>query len=286
MALYWLIPPFLLWICIPFFAKSTATDALYRVRRSLRKLESDRTSIRRSVVVYLESVLQGSILRRLDAILITAGRPGNLRAVEVLLMQILMVVGVVALGSWAKKTPTSTLVIFGVLFCSLPWQNWVKKIKRRRLEAAEQMRFLKPRFATYLRRGLPFDQGLREIAETASGEFGEAFRARLQESRKRLLIDSLLDLQREFRCRELVSFVQAIKVAELKTSHALLKQIEKQIKEETARMDEFIDQQKSATDIKVRGYAAMAFAYVMIFVGYFAFYLIRNFLHQGHFFGL
>lgn len=289
-ALFVLLPISAVWLGWPVVARFDpyVGDTFYRVKLSYRKIEGKSFSkkIKTLAYNYIEAVIPKEWLAPLERILTLAGRPGGWNAIDIILMQLGLSAGMMALDLWAKKTPFAILLMLTAGVITLPWRRWLVKIQQRRLSASEQIRGLKRRFVSLLRRDIPLDEALWTVARESQGDFGEVFRRRLKEARIRGLQDSLTDLQREFKVAELTRFTQAVRAADRNTVEGLDDIIEKQAREESARMDEFIEKRKAVVQNRMRIFTMIAFVYMIAFAGYFAWNIIEQFFSTHSIFGL
>ncbi len=288
--LFLLFPVIGAWLAWPVAARVDpyVGDTFWRVRLAYRKLDakSPMLKIRTLTYGYLEAAIPRAWLAPLERILTLAGRPGGMNAIDVLLIQAGIVAGMSMLDMWAKKTSPVFLLFLTAAVVTMPWRRWLSRIQARRLSAAEQIRGLKRRYVSLLRQGTPFEDSLRIIAKEAQGDFGEVFRRRLKEGRMRGLSEALTDLQREFKVAELTRFVQAVKVADRNSMAALADIVEKQVREETAKLDDFIERRKASVVNKMRGFTALAFVYMLVFAGYFGFKVAMAYFSTHSIFGL
>lgn len=284
-----ILPVAAVWIGWPVVARMDpyVGDTFYRVRLAYRKLEggSMPKKLKTLLYYYIEAVIPKEWLAPLERILILAGRPGGWSAIDVLLIQLAISVGMILLDLWAKKSSPIFLIILTAGVITVPWRRWLGRIQARRLSAAEQIRSLKRRYVSLLRRDTPFEESLQIIAREAQGDFGEVFRRRLKEARMRGLSDALIDLQREFKVAELTRFIQAIRTAERSSLGALADIVERQVRDEIARMDEFIEKRKAVVQNRMRMYSVAAFVYMAVFTGYFAWHIVGQYLSTHSLFG-
>ncbi len=288
--LYLFLPVAVVWLSWPAVARVDpyVGDTFWRVRLAYRKLggKSLPRKLKTLLYYYIEAAIPKEWVAPLERILTLAGRPGGFSAIDVILMQFLVSVGMILLDLWAKKSSPIFLLILTAGVITVPWRRWLSRIQARRLSAVEQIRGLKRRYVSLLRRDTPFEESLRIIAKEAQGDFGEVFRRRLKESRIRGLSEALTDLQREFKVAELTRFIQAIRTAEKSSLGALAEIVEKQARDESARMDEFIEKRKSITENRMRMFTAGAFLYMLIFAGYFAYKIALAYFSVHSIFGL
>ena len=289
-SLYMILPLAAVWISWPVVARTDAYvgDTFYRVRLAYRKLGGNSLprKLKTLLYYYIEAAIPKEWLAPLERILTLAGRPGGFSAIDVILMQFLSSAGMILLDLWAKKSSPLFLLILTAGVITMPWRRWLSRIQVRRLSAAEQIRGLKRRYVSLLRRDTPFEESLRIIAREAQGDFGEVFRRRLKEARIRGLSEALTDLQREFKVAELTRFIQAIRTAEKSSLGALVDIVEKQARDESARMDEFIERRKAVVQNRMRLYTSAAFLYMAIFSGYFAYKIAMAYFSVHSIFGL
>nr|NNM90122.1 hypothetical protein [Bacilli bacterium] len=263
-------------------------DTFYRVKLAYRKSteKSVLKRIKTLVYNYIEAVIPKDWLVPLERILTSAGRPGGLNAIDVILMQLLIVAGMGILDMWATKSSPIFLLILTIAVVTMPWRRWLGQIQTRRLNAAEQIRGLKRRYVSLLQQGTPFEESLRIISREAQGDFGEVFRRRLKEGRMRGLSESLLDLQHEFRVAELTNFIQVVRVADRNSTAALVELVGAQVKDETSKMQDFVDKRKAVTENRMRMYTAGAFVYMLVFAGYFVYRIAMAYFSVHSIFGL
>lgn len=288
--LFLLIPLGFVWAGWPIVAKvdTYVGDTFYRVQREYR-LINEKTVIKKIKTLsytYIESVIPKDWLRKLDHILTLAGVSNKYSALDVLLFQGTVVAGMGFLDVWAKKTSPILLLFLTVAVVTTPWRRFGANIQKRRLSAAEQIRGIKRRFVTLLRRGTVLEEALWQIARESSGDFGVVFRRRMQESRTRPLSEALNDLQREFKVAELTRFVQAVRAADANSVHGLADIIEKQAREEAARMDDFIQKRKAVVQNRMRMFAALSFLYMLAFGGYFTWQILSQYFLSHTLIGL
>ncbi len=284
-----ILPVTFVWIGWPVVARmdTYVGDTFYRVRIAYRKLGGKSTLQKMKTLVYhyIEAVIPKEWLAPLERILTLAGRPGGRSAIDVILMQLGVTIGMVLFGMWAKKTSPILLILLAVAIITTPWRRWLGRIQARRLSASEQIRPLKRRFVSLLRMGTPFEESLRIISREAQGDFGEVFRKRMRDAKTRGIPQALTDLQREFKVQELTRFIQAIRTAEKGSMSALAEIVEKQVRDETAKMDDFIERKKSSVKTRMGIFAAIAFAYMGVFVIYFGYHLLVNYFSHSPIFG-
>ena len=91
----------------------------------------------------------------------------------------------------------------------------------------------------------------------------------------------MMELAGEFRVPELTRFAQAIRHTEQTSAAALADAIEIQVRDETQRMDEFVDAEQTAAKAKTQGMAAVAFVYLVGAMILFLILIIRMYIHQG-----
>lgn len=289
-SLYLFLPVIFIWIGWPVIAKLDpyVGDTFYRVRIAYRKLEGNSMpkKLKTLVYSYIEAVIPKEWLSPLERILTLAGRPGGWSAIDVILMQLGISVGMIGLDLWATKSSPLFLLILTAGVLTMPWRHWIGRIQARRLSAAEQIRGLKRRYVSLLRRDTPFEESLSILAREAQGDFGEVFRRRLKEAKVRGLAEALTDLQREFKVAELTRFIQAIRTAERSSLGTLADIVERQARDETARMDEFIEKRKAVVQNRMRMYSVVAFLYMGVFTGYFAWHIVGQYLSTHSLFGL
>ncbi len=286
--LYVLLPLLFVWAGWPIVKRvdPVVGDTWYRVRRQYRLTEgkSPTERIKRLVYGYLEAVIPASWLAPFDRILVLSGQAGKRRALDVLLIQAGMLAIVIFLAVWAKHTPTWFILLYGFLVMVIPWRRWYRRIQARRRDAAWQVRQLKRRFVSLLRRRIPLEEALWQIAKDAAAQrtdFGRRFVARMQEARVRALGDALHDLAEEFRVPELTRFVQAIRHAEANSLGSLADILETQIRDESAQLDELVDAEKNAMQLKLRMMSVVMFVYILGWAGYFAFAVFRHQIKTG-----
>jgi Flp pilus assembly protein TadB len=289
-ALFIVFPVMGVWIGWPVVARTDpyVGDTFYRVRIAYRKLggHSIPKKLKTLLYYYVEAAIPKEWLAPLERILTLAGRPGGWSAIDVILLQFAMSVAMMSLDLWAKKTSPVFLLLLTIAVITMPWRRWLARIQARRLSASEQIRGLKRRYVSLLRRDTPFEESLRLISREAQGDFGIVFRQRLKEARIRGLSDSLIDLQREFKVAELTRFVQAVRNADRNSMAALADIVERQARDETARMDEFIEKRKATVQNRMRMFTALAFLYMAIFSGYFAWQILSVYFSSHSIFGL
>ena len=286
----WVTLPLLwIWLAWPIVRRVDPAlgDTWYRVRRQWRQTPG-RTPwerARRLVYAYLEEVIPSAWLAPLDRILVLSGQAHKRRALDVLLVQAGLFAGVAWLALWAKKTPAWFILLYGVLVLVTPWRRWYRRIRTRRQDAAWQMRGLKRRFVSLLRRRVPLEEALGQIARDAAAQktdLGLRFLVRLRETRMRPLGEALQDLADEFPVPELTRFVQAVRHAEATSLASLADLLETQVRDETAQLDEWVDREKNALALQMRGVAVILFVYILGWSGYFAFLVIRYQVQSGH----
>ena len=288
--LFIILPVMGVWIGWPVAARADpyVGDTFYRVRIAYRKLggHSLPKKLKTLLYYYVEAAIPKEWLAPLERILTLAGRPGGWSAIDVILLQFAMTVGMMSLDLWAKKTSPVVLLLLTAAVITMPWRRWLARIQARRLSAAEQIRGLKRRYVSLLRRDTPFEESLRLISREAQGDFGIVFRQRLKEAKIRGLGDALIDLQREFKVAELTRFVQAVRHADRNSMAALADIVERQARDETARMDEFIEKRKASVQNRMRMFTALAFLYMAIFSGYFVWEILSAYFATHSIFGL
>ncbi len=289
-SLYMIMPLIAMWLSWPAVARmdSYVGDTFYRVRLAYRKVEGNTwlKKLKMLLYFYVEAAIPKDWLAPLERILTLAGRPGGWSAIDVILLQFLVSAGMIGLDLWAKKSSPVFLLLLTVGVVTMPWRHWLGRIRARRLSAAEQIRGLKRRYVSLLRRGTPFEESLRIVAKEAQGDFGEVFKRRLKEARIRGLSEALTDLQREFKVAELTRFIQAIRVADRNSMAALADIVERQARDETARLDEFIEKRTTAVQERMGLYSIVAFVYMLIFSGYFIWHIGGLYLSTHSIFGL
>lgn len=288
--LFFLIPLGFVWGGWPLVARADryVGDTFYRVQREYRKLDEKTVAkkIKTLAYIYIEVVIPKVWLQKLDRVLTLAGVSGKYSALDVLLFQVATVAGMGFLDAWAKKTPPAALILLTLAIVTTPWRKFGANIQKRRLSAAEQIRGVKRRFVSLLRRGTVLEEALWQVARESSGDFGVVFRRRLQESRTRPLSEALNDLQREFKVAELTRFVQAVRAADANSVRGLADIIEKQAREEAARMDDFVEKRKAVVQNRMRMFAALSFMYMLGFGGYFTWQILSQYFSSHTLLGL
>ena len=122
---------------------------------------------------------------------------------------------------------------------------------------------------------------MAQEANQGHSEFGERFVAKMKEASARGVGEVMMELAGEFRVPELTRFAQAIRHTEQTSAATLADAIEIQVRDETQRMDEFVDAEQTAAKAKTQGMAAVAFVYLVGAMILFLILIIRMYIHQG-----
>ncbi len=249
------------------------SDRIYEWREEHRRMPGKKKAWR--LFVHKTSpYINPSIVSKVDRLLRLAGRPGKVRAVDLIIRQLLIGVGV-ALLSTQVPTEKGAVFLMAIILAIKPITSLDKRKKARQLEASEAIRFLKRRFVMLLKMGVPLTDALREIADLAPGEFGITMRTHLDQlGGGRSLREVMQDLRYEFEVRELDEFCVAIEMSDQKSSQILVDLIARQVRDEIARQDEFITNKVENTRPKLLSLVLLSSLWslgLFIFFGYYGF---------------
>ena len=270
-----LISVFLVVITWPLLKRvdPTLSDMLYEWREEHRRMNGKQKAWR--LFVHKTSpYINPSIVSKVDRLLRLAGRPGKVRAVELIIRQLLIGVGV-ALCSTLVPSQKGAVFMMALILTIKPITSLGKRKKARQLEASEAIRFLKRRFVMLLKMGVPLTDALREIADLAPGDFGGTMRAYMDQlGSGRSLREVMQELRYEFEVRELDEFCVAIEMSDHKSPQILVDLIARQVRDEIARQDEFITNKVENTRPKLLSLVLVSALWslgLFIFFGYYGF---------------
>lgn len=257
-------------------------DKFYEWRLEYKQMKGKRKGWK-LLVKKAESIFGLGLISWVDRLLRLAGRPGRLHAVEFLLILLLLSAGLLLLSTQVANQ-REAMYLIAILVVIVVFLRLKKMRDKRQLEAREVIRFLKRRFATQLRMRMPLEEALREIAQLAPGSFGITFRSYVDQIGQRSLREVMTELSREYEVRELDEFCVALALSDQKTPEILAEMISRQVREETARLDEFINNKSEATKGKMIGLVALTAVWTMALSGYFAYFgLVDRFKGGGGF---
>jgi Flp pilus assembly protein TadB len=261
-------------------------DKLYIWREEYRKMKGKRKGLR-FVTQKMEPRLGKGLILRMNRLLRLSGNPWRLRGSELIVLEGIGVILSIFLCSTLDQA-RGAIFLFCLLVLALPIRRLMTKVKRRQMDAAIAIRFLKRRLNTQLKMDVPIQDALVQMANIAPGEFGDVFRQLIHRmTQEKPLRDVMQELRREYEVRELDDFCLAIELSDQKTSTILIDLLDKQILEETHRMDEFIAYQTDIIKPKLLGIASLTFLFTLLLAGYFAYIAISDQIQSGnYFFGL
>lgn len=249
------------------------SDQLFEWREEYKRM-SGKSKAWRIFVNRTSAYINPSIVSKVDRLLRLAGRPGKIRAIDLIIRQLVIGVGV-ALFSTQVPDQKGPVFMLALILTIKPIASLGKRKKARQLEASEAIRFLKRRFVMLLKMGVPLTDALREIAEIAPGEFGETMRSYMDQlGSGRSLRDIMQDLRYEFEVRELDEFCVAIEMSDHKSPQILVDLISRQVRDEIARQDEFITNKVENTRPKLLSLVLLSALWslgLFIFFGYYGF---------------
>lgn len=259
-------------------------DKLYIWREEYQKMKGKRKALR-FVTQKIEPWIGKGLILRMDRLLRLSGNPWRIRGSELIVLEGLGVILAIFLYSALEQARGATFLLC-LLLLFMPIRRLMTKVKQRQMDAALSIRFLKRRLNTQLKMEVPIQDALGEIAAIAPGEFGEIFRQTIHRIRNktRSMREAMQELRREYEVRELDDFCLAIELSDEKTMAVLIDLLDKQILEETHRMDEFIAYQTDIIKPKLLGIASLTFLFTILLAGYFAYVAISVQIQSGNFF--
>jgi Flp pilus assembly protein TadB len=263
-------------------------DKLYLWQEEYRKMEGKgKRKALRFVTQKIEPWIGKGLILRMDRLLRLSGNPWRITGSELIVLEGIGVIVSVYVCTALDQARGATFLLC-LLVLAMPIRRLMTKVKRRQMDAALTIRFLKRRLNTQLKMNVHIQDALVQMANIAPGEFGDVFRHMIHRMEQgESMREVMQELRREYEVRELDDFCLAIGLSDEKTSTILIDLLDKQILEETHRMDEFIAYQTDIVKPKLLGIASLTFLFTILLAGYFAYTAIVDQYQSGnYFFGL
>lgn len=247
------------------------SDYLYMLREQLQRMRGKQKTWKLFIQLTSPYINQG-VLTKVDRLLRLAGRR-KVRAAELIIRQTIIGIVVASFSTQVAPDVRTAVIMLAIILAIKPIVSLGKEKKTRQLQASEVIRFLKRRFVMLLKMKVPMTEALREIGQIAPGEFGETMRSYLDQlGTGRSLREVMQELRFEFEVRELDEFCVAIEMSDDKSPEILVDLIDRQVRDEIARQDEFITNKVENTRPKLLGLVALSSLWSLTLFIYFGYY--------------